>query len=73
MSTDEITELARRIAEDDTVATATRRAAHALRAWAGFPPAAVTAYPGERRRLARRAAIAIAAMLAAARRSADGQ
>jgi hypothetical protein len=73
MSTDEINELARRIAEDDAVATATRRAAQALRAWAGFPPAASAAYPGERRRLARRAAVAVAAMLAAARRSADGQ
>lgn len=54
------------VADDIEVATATARALEALAAWSAFPPAIRAAYGPEASRLARRAAVALVALVEAA-------
>ncbi len=54
------------VADDIEVATATARALEALAAWQAFPPVIRAAYGHESRRLARRAAVALVALVEAA-------
>lgn len=57
-------------ADDPAVSRAARRATEALAAWDAFPRMIRKAYGREARRLARRAAVALAALVEAARQHA---
>jgi len=59
-------------ADDETVSRAARRAHEALAAWQSFPPMIRRAYGPEARRLASRAAVALATLAEAARQHAAG-
>jgi len=54
-------------ADDQAVSNAARRAGEALAAWNTWPRYLRTAYPRESHRIARRAAVALAALVEAAR------
>ena len=59
-------------ADDQTVSRAAKRATESLAAWDAFPRTIRRAYGPEARRLARRAAVALAALAEAARHHAAG-
>ena len=58
-------------ADEPRVVEAVGRAERALAAWSALPPCVRRAYPGEARRLARRAAVALVALLEVTRSPAD--
>ncbi len=59
-------------ADDETVGRAARRATEALAAWNAWPRYLRAAYPRESARIAKRAAVALAALAEAAREHAAG-